>query len=160
MTTAYTCADRATLADAAATDLGTWANHLTEVLAQVGSTPATANLVCSSDTGDRLYSSLTELADLGGSIDLNRLHAALPVLLRPLLGAPDAGFPRLTDLIAAAVELIARAEASHAITVTIAGAEHDPTARAVDSHLQFAGSVLRQALTMLDPTITTSGGIR
>ncbi|MEU2043627.1 hypothetical protein [Nocardia niwae] len=150
MTTAYTATDRAALQTEVASDLAAWAHLLVDVLAQVEHTPATANLVCSSDHDARLYNSLTELGEHGGRIDIAQLHAALPILLRPLLGAPDAGFPHITDLLAAAIELIDRADAAWAITTATGGAERDHPDRIggnVGAHLQFAASVLRQATT-------------
>ncbi|WP_067475084.1 hypothetical protein [Nocardia amamiensis] len=150
MITAYTDIDRAALETDVATDLAQWANLLVEVLAQVEHTPVTADLVCSSDHDARLYNSLTELGEHGGRIDAGQLHAALPILLRPLLGAPAAGYPRLTDLLAAALELITRADAAWAITTATGGAEPDHPDRIggnVGAHLQFAASVLRQAAT-------------
>ncbi|MGY5210023.1 hypothetical protein [Nocardia gipuzkoensis] len=150
MTTAYTATDRAALETEVATDLAAWANQVVDVLAQVGHTPANADLVCSSDLDARLYNSLTELGEHGGRINAGQLHDALPILLRPLLGAPDAGFPRLGDLLAAAIELIDRADAAWAITIATGGAESDHPDRIggnVGAHLQFAASVLRQATT-------------
>lgn len=150
MTTAYTNIDRAALETDVAADLARWANLLVDVLAQVEHTPITADLVCSSDHDARLYNSLTELGEHGGHVDVEQLHAALPILLRPLLGAPDAGCPRLTDLLTAAIELIDRADAAWAITTATGGAEPDHPNRIggnVGAHLQFAASVLRQAAT-------------
>ncbi|MFR9754063.1 hypothetical protein ACL02S_23900 [Nocardia sp. 004] len=150
MSTAYTGIDRTALGTEVATDLGSWASLLVKVLTQIGHTPATADLVRGSDLDARLYNSLSELAEYGGRINVDQLHAALPVLLRPLLTTSDTGFPRVTDLLAAAVELLDHATTAWAITTGDAEPAHpDRVGGNIDSHLRFAASVLRQACTLI-----------
>ncbi|MGX1762169.1 hypothetical protein ACWIGW_44170 [Nocardia brasiliensis] len=150
MTTYYPGAGRTELGDHAATDLAAWARLLSEVLAHVGNTPATADLMCSSDADTRVADSLTELAERGGPISVDQLHATLPILLRPLL-ADGTGFPRITDMLAAAVELIARADAAWAINTAWDNPEPEPggVGSNVGAHLHFAASVLRQASALI-----------
>ncbi|MEV6281033.1 hypothetical protein [Nocardia sp. NPDC051832] len=156
MTTYYPGAGRTELGDQAALDLAAWAKLLPEVLAHVGHTPAAADLVCSSEAGDRVADSLTALADLGGPISVDQLRERLPILIRPLLG-DQAGYPRLTDLLAAAAELIARADAAWAINLALnSTTESIQVGGNVGAHLQFAASVLRQAHHLIESPASTS----
>ncbi|MEU4841748.1 hypothetical protein [Nocardia testacea] len=144
-------ADRAALEAQTAGDMAAWARAVAEVLANAGHTPAAAERFRGCDADARLFWSLDELAERGGRIRIDVLRADLPPLLRPLLGGAAGTPAAVTDPLTAALELIAAA-----YTRTVA-ADTVPGARLTEflGHLDFAGSILRQAVALLDPAAAT-----